>query len=289
MAETFSEITLEEDTTEAEPEIGFVQKAPSVKGYQLDTSALMTETALLTALETIPEGTTHLIIPLKVKGGNVYYATGIRDAVRCNAVQAVIPLPTIFKDVSEKGFEPVAMLNTLEDSAFPEHNPEASYLYPETGDFWTDKSTAEETLWLSPFSTLTQDYLSSFAEEIEMAGFRIILCEGLTFPSIPRTDLESLDPKCSEPERFQYLTDLLTAMREKAPESSFFIRLESEDTETLSASEAFPADCLLVPVTEQDIASYSEISNSIPVIPEWSGDKIPKNIKLKNYVLSPQD
>ena len=290
--ENNSELPLEEVPTDTEPEqneIGFVQKAPSIQGYTLDVSALMTETALQSALETIPEGITHLMIPLKVKGGNIYYATSVRDAVRCNAVQAVIPLPTIFQDVSAKGLEPVALINTLEDSVFPKNNPDASYLYPATGEFWTDKSTAQETLWLSPFSVLTKDYLSAIAEEIETAGFRIILCEGVKFPVFPRTELDSLDPKCSESERFQYLTELLTEMRTKAPETAFFIRLDTDDTETLSAAESLPADCLLVPVNEQNLSSYSEISNSVPVIPEWQGDEIPKNAKLKNYVLHPQN
>ena len=293
--ETSSELPSEEISdipTASEPEqdeIGFIQKAPSIQGYSLDVSDLMTETALQSALETVPEGITHLIIPLKVKGGNIYYATSVKDAVRCNAVQAVIPLPTIFQEVSAKGFEPIALINTLEDSVFPKNNPDASYLYPETGEFWTDKSSAQETLWLSPFSVLTQDYLSAIAEELETAGFRIIICEGVKFPVFPRTELDALDPKCSEPERFQYLTALLTEMRSKAPETAFFVRLDADDTETLSAAESFPADCLLVPVTEQNMNSYSEISNSVPVIPEWQDDEIPKKLKIKNYVLHPQN
>lgn len=293
--ENNAELPLEEvsevpaDSEPEQNEIGFVQKAPSIQGYMLDISALMTESALQSALETIPEGITHLIIPLKVKGGNIYYATSVRDAVRCNAVQAVIPLPTIFQDVSAKGFEPIALINTLEDSVFPKNNPDASYLYPATGEFWTDKSTVPETLWLSPFSVLTKDYLSAIAEEIETAGFRIIICEGLEFPNFPRTELDLLDPKCSESERFQYLTELLTEMRSKAPETAFFVRLATDDIEALSAAEAFPADCLLVPVDEQNVNSYSEISNAVPVLPEWQDDAIPKKSKLKNYVLHPQN
>ncbi len=282
---------------ETEENLGFVQKAPSIQGYLLNESSLMTEAAFHEALEQLPDGISHLLIPLKTKGGNIWYATSVKDAARSNAVQAFLPLTQIFQEVSAKGIEPVAMLNTLEDSVFPKNSPEASYLIQNSGEVWTDKSTADPVLWLSPFSSLTQDYLSAFAEEIETAGFRTIVCDGLAFPNFPRTDLPSLDPKCSESDRYQYLTELLTAMREKAPESVFFVRVDGNsvrngDTEAVSAAESFPADCLLVsgsPDTQEELQNLKEISGSVPVILEYPGDTVPENLKLKSYVLHPQE
>ncbi|MBR1528246.1 MAG: hypothetical protein IJ642_02950 [Oscillospiraceae bacterium] len=300
LSESENDENYEEDTPETEPEteeqIGFIQKAPSVQGYQLEQSALMTESALLSALENLPEGISHLLVPLKAEGGEIYYATSVRDAVRSNAVQAVIPLSVIYQNISAKGIEPVAVINTLQDSVFPKTAPEASYLYPETGEFWTDKSSAQEKIWLAPFSTLTQEYLSALCEEIETAGFRTIVCEGLEYPAFPRTELASLAPECGEADRWQYLTELLTAMRASAAESSFFVRLDgsrilSGDTETLQAAESFPADCLLVtvsPENQQEIENLKNISSSVPVIPEWQGEEIPKELKLKTYVLNPE-
>ncbi|MBE6876727.1 MAG: hypothetical protein E7496_08450 [Ruminococcus sp.] len=303
-AETVQESAVPETESvpETEPEteeenLGFVQKAPSVQGYLLEASALMTESSLHSALEELPEGISHLLIPLKLKGGNIYYATSVQDAARSNAVQAFIPLSDIYQAVSAKGIEPVALINMLEDSVFPKSYPDAGYLFQDTGDFWTDKSASEGTLWLSPFSVLTQDYLSAIAEEIETAGFRTIVCDGLKYPNFPRTELPELDPRCSEPERWQYLTDVLTAMRAKASETAFFVRIDGNDTllgntESLSAAEAFPADCLLVsgnPETLQDLEQFTEISNSVPVILEYHGSEIPKNLKLKSYILNPQE
>ena len=240
----------------AEPEteednLGFIQKAPSLQGCFLDASALMSETALTSALEQIPEGISHLLIPLKLKGGTICYATSVQDAARSNAVQAFIPLSEIYQTVSAKGIEPIAVINTLEDSLFPKSCPDAGYIFQETGEIWTDKSTSDGKLWLSPFSVLTQEYLSELAGEIETAGFRTIVCDGLTYPNFPRTELSGLDPRCSEPERWQYLTELLTAMRAKASETAFFVRIDGNDTllgntEALSAAEHFPADCLIV-------------------------------------------
>ena len=300
VTETMQETSAPETETEPETEennLGFVQKAPSVQGYVLDVSALMTESSLQSALEQFPEGISHLLIPLKCKGGNIYYATSVQEAARSNAVQAFIPLSEIYQAVSEKGIEPVAVLNTLEDSVFPKSYPDAGYLFQETGEFWTDKSTSEGMLWLSPFSDTTQEYLSALAEEIETAGFRTIVCDGLAYPNFPRTELSGLDPRCSEPDRWKYLTDLLTAMRAKASETVFFVRIDGSDTllgntETLTASEAFPADCLLVsgtPETLQDAEQLKEISTSVPVILEYQGSEIPKNLKLKSYILNPQE
>ena len=288
--------TVPETESETEENIGFVQKAPSIQGYLLESSALITESALLNALEELPAGISHLFVPLKSEGGEIYYATSVRDAVRSNAVQAVIPLPTIYQEISAKGIEPVAVINTLQDSVFPKNAPDASYLYTETGEFWTDKSSVQEKLWLAPFSSLTKDYLSELSEEIETAGFRIIVCDGLEYPAFPRTELSALAPECGEPERYQYLTDLLTAMRAKAPESSFFVRIHGDavlngDTETLMAAEAFPADCLLVTAdteSQKNIEKLKEISNSVPVILEWQGEEIPENLKLRSYVLNPE-
>ena len=299
--ETVSELTETETLPPTEPEteenLGFVQKAPSIQGYLLDESALMTEDTFHEALEQLPDGISHLLIPLKTKGGSIWYATSVRDAARSNAVQAFLPLTQIFQEVSAKGIEPVALVNTLEDSLFPKNSPEASYLIQNSGEIWTDKSTAEPTLWLSPFSSLTQEYLAAFAEEIETAGFRTIVCDGLTFPNFPRTALPELDPKCGEADRYQYLTELLTAMREKASESVFFVRIDgnsalSGDTEAVSAAEAFPADCLLVsgsPDTQEELQNLKEISGSVPIILEYPGDEVPANLKLKSYILHPQE
>jgi len=294
--ENQEEIPETETESETEEKIGFIQKAPSIQGYQLDQSALMTESALLNALENLPEGISHLFVPLKAEGGEIYYATSVKDAVRSNAVQAVIPLSVIYQNISAKGIEPVAVINTLKDSVFPKTAPEASYLYTETGEFWKDRSSVQEKIWLAPFSTLTQDYLSDLCEEIETAGFRIIVCDGLEYPAFPRTELDSLAPECAETDRYRYLTDLLTAMRAKAAESSFFVRINGSstldgDTETLMAAEALPADCLLVtvsPENQENIQKLKEISSSVPVIPEWQGDEIPKELKLKTYVLNPE-
>ena len=283
-----------EPTTEAE--IGFSQKAPSIRGYMLKPSDLMSESALQSALEELPEHLTHVIIPLKTDGGKVWYATSVRDAARANAVQAFLSLGNIYQTVKENGYEPVALVNTLEDTLFAKTYPDASYLMENTGELWTDKSAEEPALWLAPFSILTQDYLADLAEEIETAGFEILICDGLSYPNFPRMDLLELDEICSDENRYEELTALLKAMRTKAPEMAFFVRIHGDDAlvgdlETVRAAEQLPADCLLITMNEDSWKEYEQlldISKAVPAVAEWEGEKIP-GAKIKSYVLNPEN
>lgn len=285
--------------TEPEPEIGFVQKVPDLQGYVLDTSALITESTLEQALEEIPEAISHVIIPIKTTGGQIYYATKIQEAVISNAVQAVLPLDQIYQKVKDKGYEPVALVNTLEDDLYAKNYPACSYHKMDTGEIWEDQSSPESRFWMSPENSLTQSYLAAMAEEVETAGFQILICDGLKFPNFPRSELENLEPVCSDPERWKALQDVLTAMRADATELAFFVKINGSDVlfgelESLQAAEALPADCLLVTINEEirkhsdQLETVSELSNTVPVMLEWNGKEIPKSLKLKSYVLDPE-
>lgn len=290
--ETTEEIT--EPTTEER--LGFVQKAPNMQGYELDISTLMTETALEQALEELPEGLSHILVPLKINGGGIYYATAVQDAIKSNAVQAVLSLDKIYEMITAKGYEPVAVINTLEDDNYVKNYPDSSYHNMNTGEVWEDKSTVETRFWLSPESSLTQDYLSDIAEEIEQANFKILVCEGLSFPSFPRSELENLESICGDSDRYQALTDLLTAMRASAPEISIFVRIDGDnalfgDLETMYAAEYLPADCLLVTMNTENksnVEKLKSLSTTVPIIIEWQGAEVPKTPKLESYILNPE-
>ncbi|MDE5737544.1 MAG: hypothetical protein K2H93_04180 [Oscillospiraceae bacterium] len=290
--ETTEEIT--EPTTEEQ--LGFIQKAPDMQGYELDISALMTETALAQALEELPEGLSHVLVPLKINGGGVYYATSVQDAVKSSAVQAVLSLDKIYEMITAKGYEPVAVINALQDDNYAKNYSASSYLKKDTGELWEDKSAVEPRIWLSPESSLTQDYLSAFAEEIEQANFKILVCEGLSFPNFPRSDLDNLDAICGDTDRYQALTDLLVAMRTNAPEISIFVRIDGDnalfgDLETMYAAEYLPADCLLVTMNAEnknDVETLKSLSTTVPIIIEWQGEEAPKTPKLESYVLNPE-
>ncbi|MDE6729264.1 MAG: hypothetical protein K2J71_00610 [Oscillospiraceae bacterium] len=112
-----------EPATKSSPEIGFSQKAPDMQGYTLDVSALMTESSLDQALEQLPGGLSHVVVPLKIRGGQIYYGTNLQDAVTSNAVQAVLPLKQIYEKIKNKGYEPIASINTLQDDIYAKNYP----------------------------------------------------------------------------------------------------------------------------------------------------------------------
>ncbi|MDE6729265.1 MAG: hypothetical protein K2J71_00615 [Oscillospiraceae bacterium] len=137
------------------------------------------------------------------------------------------------------------------------------------------------------------------AEEIENAGFQILICDGLEFPNFPRSELENLESVCSDPERWKVLRDLLLAMRKDATELAIFIRMNGNDVlngspETLQAAEELPADCLLVTIDEtirknrEQLESIMELSDAVPVMLEWQREEIPKSLKITSYVLDPE-
>ncbi|MDE6005153.1 MAG: hypothetical protein K2G88_07175 [Oscillospiraceae bacterium] len=293
MIETTEEVT--EPTTEER--LGFVQKAPDMQGYELDVSALITETALEQALEELPEGLSHVLVPLKINGGDIYYATAVKDAIKSNAVQAVLSLDKIYEMISAKGYEPVAVINTLQDDNYAKNYSASSYHNINTGEIWEDKSTVETRLWLSPENSLTQDYLSAIAEEIEQANFKILVCEGLSFPNFPRSELDNLEPVCGNTERYQALTELLVSMRASAPETAIFVRINGDDAlfgdlETMYAAEYLPADCLLVTMhtgNKKDVEKLKSLSTTVPIIIEWQGEEAPQSPKLESYILNPEN
>ncbi|MDE5885489.1 MAG: hypothetical protein K2H29_10495 [Oscillospiraceae bacterium] len=298
-SETISETepTTEPDTKSA-PEIGFLQKAPDIQGYTLNVSALMTESSLDQALEQLPGELSHVVVPLKIRGGQIYYGTNLQDAVTSNAVQAVLPLKQIYLKIKDKGYEPVALVNTLQDDIYAKNYPACSYHKTDTGEIWEDQSSEQASFWMSPESSITQNYLAAIAEEIEKAGFQILICDGLEFPNFPRSELENLDPVCSDPDRWKILRDLLLAMRKDATELAMFVRIDGNDVlsgglESLQAAEELPADCLLVTIDEairkdrEQLESVMELSDAVPVMLEWRGEEIPKNLKITSYVLDP--
>ena len=112
-----------------------------------------------------------------------------------------------------------------------------------------------------------------------------------------RSDLPLLAPECSEENRYQHLTELLTEMRRKAPEIAFLIRTDGENAlsgelETVYAAEELPADCLLFTLRKENRnhdEALTELSEVVPVMIEWQSEEVPKGSKIKSYVLNPEN
>ena len=249
--ESGAETETDESAAETEP----VQTEPmaveppaqiTMRGYQLPTSALATKDALEAALTEVPEDATHILVPLKVKGGGLYYATKLEDGIK--AVQSAMPLESVCETIKVRSAEPVAVINTLEDQIYPMNFQDASYRMAGSGARWLDPSGM---VWMAPFSGLTVDYLSNIAKEANDAGFRAIVCEGLVFPEFP--------------------------------EAEFYIRIDGLDVLTnrkdaVTAADQLDIGALLVGVnaaTKDNTEILRGISSVHPCVLSWEADDLP--------------
>lgn len=276
--ETIQVTETEAVTTEPLPQIA--PEAPEFRGYLLSTGVLSGEENLQNALNAVPADTTHILIPLKTAGGNLYYATTLVDAGKSGAVKAVMPLESIYEMVAATGAVPVAVVNTLEDHIYPEGFQMASYRMAGEGESWTD---AAGKAWLSPFSELTVDYLVNLTEEITQAGFTSIVCEGLRFPDFPESDLDQLDGRCSSPDRFTALADVVKYMMDAAPEAQFYITVDgmsalNNQSETLTAAEMLRLAAVMVTVnsaTQANADMLRTLTRVHPSVLVWEGIEVP--------------
>lgn len=271
--------------TEAEPEETvppIAPEAPEFRGYLLSSSSLTSEAVLQSALEAIPEGATHILVPLKTYGGSLYYATTLGDAGKNGAVKAVMPLDKIYEMTAARGAEPVAVVNTLEDQIYPASFSLAAYHFAESEEVWLDApAEAGGKPWLSPFSELTLEYLSKLTGEIAGAGFTSILCEGLRFPDFPEG--AALDAECISEDRYTALVRLVEAMQNAAPDMRFYLEIDGvralgSRSEALRASEELTLEAVMVTVnsaTANNTALLRTLTRIHPTILLWSGADVP--------------
>ncbi len=270
-AASLDETTIPEET---EPPA----KQDTVQGYRLAVSALSTEQALRDALAAVPAGITHIFVPLKERGGALYYATAQQDAAASGAVKAAMPLETIHSVISEAGFIPAAVLSILEDHIYPQTFAEAGYTISGSSEHWLDAAPEEEGKpWLSPFSPIAEDYLCSLTAEIADAGFAVILCEDMVFPEFSENDLELLDPRAGAADRGTSLAQLFNSLQESAGDSEICLGLDGAqvlvgDADILHSGTAIAPDAAVISMPSGMLAQLPAVQTelgSIPCIPQW--------------------
>ncbi len=257
---------------------------PTIRGYAIPSDAMESEEALQEAVSRLPEDATHVFVPLKSSGGVLHYATALPDARRANAVQAALPLETIYQITAATGATPVAILHTLDDSIYPHTFTESAYRFTESGEPWLD-APAESggKSRLSPFSTLTKDYLSDLAAEAAAAGFSAIQCEGLGFPPFSQDDLQALPSECSAGDRNKALIDVVAAMQAAAPDAAFYVGLSGAAIlgnvrEIARAADAMEIDGVIIHVDAASAANTDILKDATPLHPPvfaWDGIPVP--------------
>ncbi|MCR5718391.1 MAG: putative glycoside hydrolase [Oscillospiraceae bacterium] len=272
-------------TTEPEPQ---QREAPEMQGYILPEDSLTAQSPFEEAVKAIPEGTTHVFVPLKTKGGYLYYATDLQDAAKSGAVRAALPLTSIYEAIAAKGAEPVALINTLEDSVYPQSYPDSAYRYAGSDELWLDTSPENGGKpMLSPFKEMTLDYLGNIAAEIKAAGFESIACDGLRFPDFTEEELSRLDSRVGQNARYTALTAVVEAMRKAAPHMHYYTLVSGTDilnnrSDAIAASNDIELEAILCKVDSLSAANVEmlrTLPDENPVVFIWDGVSVPESEK----------
>lgn len=209
----------------------------TVSTFTLRTNDLQNVTALNTALGRITkdEAYDYVQVPLKVNGGNIYYASGVYDTYLAGAVQSSITLDEIITAVKSAGYKPAAYISTFSDHVLPNTFPDTGYKKITDGELWLDgEYDAGGLPWTTPYSNAVQNYLSAIVEEVAEAGFERIVCTDLVFPHFRDTDLEILDTQLSRPDRYMALTSAANMLYETAASAGSRMMVEVSAVDILA-------------------------------------------------------
>ena len=214
-------------------------------GYRLPEEALENESAFKEALtqarQAMPDGKI-LVVPLKKQGGEILYQTEISLAKQCGAVSGTLTLAQITAAAGAQGWTPVAECDLLQDNLLPDADADAGYRVVSDGSRWLDNTKAKGgKAWVSPFSSVTQTYLSDLVKEIADAGFFEIWCTGVTFPNFRSSDLDYLGDQVKNADRAEALTDLLNQLGDAAGTVPVLLCANAQQAESGQA-EAFRPD-----------------------------------------------
>lgn len=190
---------------------------------------------LAAALERVPADTEYVSVPLKARGGEIYYASSVSEAGLCGAVRSVLTLNDITSAVRAAGFKPIAELSLLNDSIFPAAYPDAGYKIADGGSMWIDDALDNGGKpWMSPMSDVTLGYLSALGDEIAEADFERVICGDVVFPPFRESDLTLLSEDVKKSDRYLALTSLVNSLYSKFISGDTAMMLEVSAAELLS-------------------------------------------------------
>lgn len=210
----------------------------SVEEYRaasVRTEDMNSTESLAAALERVPSDTEYISVPLKAKGGGIYYASAVSEAGLCGAVKSALTLNDITTTVKAAGFKPVAELSLLNDSIFPAAYPDASYKIADGGSMWIDDALENGGKpWMTPMSDVTRSYLSALGDEVAAAGFEKVICGDVIFPPFRESDLTLLGEEVKKSDRYLSLTSLVNSLYSKFISGGTAMMLEVSAAELLS-------------------------------------------------------
>ena len=232
------------------------------KAVSLSVNDLISENSLELALSAIQknEEIEYIQVPLKVRGGLIYYAASSYEAQQCGAVQSQLTLETIRSAIINKGYKPAALVSTFYDNILPSTFPGTGYVVYGTGSQWIDDDyDAGGKPGVTPYSEAANEYLKGIIDEISAAGFERIECSDFVFPEFRASDYALLDPQLSAPDRYLALTSAANLFYEQiiSNNSRMILEVSASDilkgrTEVLQ-SMLLPTNTVIVEINIDEI------------------------------------
>lgn len=137
------------------------------------------------------DGYTSIVVPLKERGGKIYYATKSEVALlNGGIVKSDLDAVEICKTIKRSGLTPIASVSVLYDNLSPINESDIGFVIQESGKLWYDDYiNLDGNPWISPFSQSSKQYLSEISDEISSAGFDAVVISDISFPEFEETDL----------------------------------------------------------------------------------------------------
>ncbi|MBQ6034444.1 MAG: hypothetical protein IJL33_02990, partial [Ruminococcus sp.] len=192
--------------------------AEAYRAYALDPLDISDTQSIKAALKRVPseEKIEYIEVPLKVSGGNIYYATNNYYATSSGVIQSYTKLSDIVSAISAEGYKPVALVSTFNDNVIPNYFRDMSYLTVDDGSQWIDNDIdAGGKPWMTPFSESAVEYNTDIVEEVAQAGFERVVCYDFVFPDFRPSDVEFLGEKVVSTDRYMALTSAANMMYDK--------------------------------------------------------------------------
>lgn len=180
----------------------------AVKAYWLPETEIPDMETLERMLGRIDSSYNTAVIPLKIKGGKLNYASANEGAQMAGASSETMELEEIVNAVRNHGWKPAASLDTLGDNLYPKADKAAGFVYKKGGELWYDAAENRGGKpWLSPSSSAALSYLCSITSEIASAGFELLIATNVQYPQFSRIGLDAIGETVTNENRYLDLID----------------------------------------------------------------------------------
>lgn len=187
-----TDVTTEETTSVSEmTPVSFKEWS----AYTLRPADMLNEELFRSAVNSAKNsGYSSVVVPLKAKGGEVYYATKSNVALlNGEIIKSELEVGKICRDIKRSGLMPIASVSILYDNLSPVNERDVGFTIEESGVLWYDDYiNVGGKPWISPFSPFSKKYLSQISEEIKSAGFDAALITDIAFPEFEETDFSEI-------------------------------------------------------------------------------------------------